>query len=363
MELHRLSDECDLRADGQFIALTLARAVTDPAAWISPAIGARAPALIYFMVREARHRNIDLNLDDLRRGLADPTTRGAVIRAVLYGRTLDNGAALVINELNASDAGSLEHLLIKNEADPVLLALLEHPLPETRAAAAIAFAVGVEHGPALPRASLEPWRRAFLDADAETVHGHSQWRLQQMLTFLATDDLDLCTEWFSRRLQAESNDWRPDCLDDVKSIMRDLPRAQRGELARVASQNLSARFLPYLIGQDPTLAARLLEDGVITPEDALSGLSGERDRGVEVLAPLLLEHGVSPIRIARTVCRSFSWTGAESSALRSDIQWFEELQQRKPALDEVCRAAIADLRQDFAHALEEERREAVRGWS
>ena len=184
-----------------------------------------------------------------------------------------------------------------------------------------------------------------------------------MLKFLATDDPDLCTQWFSRRLQAQSNDWRPDLSDDVESVMRGLPRTQRGELARVASQNLSARSLPYLIGQDPTLAARLLKDGAITPEDALSGLSGERDRGVEVLAPLLLEHGVSPIRIARKVCRSFSFTGAESNALRGDIEWFEELQQRKPALHEVCRAAIAELQQDFAQALEEERREAVRGWS
>jgi hypothetical protein len=67
--------------------------------------------------------------------------------------------------------------------------------------------------------------------------------------------------------------------------------------------------------------------------------------------------------MARTVCGSFSWTGDESDALRRDIQWFEELQQRKPALDEVCRAAIADLQQDLARALEEERREAVRGRS
>ena len=160
-EFQRLSDECDLRADGQFIALTLAGDVTDPAAWISPAIGATVPALVYFMVREARDRNMDLNLDDLRRGLADPVTRGAVIRAVLYGETLDDGTALVISELNASDAGSLEHLLIKNEADPVLLELLEHPVPETRAAAAIAFAVASSTGQLCLRRLWSPGEGRF----------------------------------------------------------------------------------------------------------------------------------------------------------------------------------------------------------
>jgi hypothetical protein len=185
-----------------------------------------------------------------------------------------------------------------------------------------------------------------------------------MLKSLATEDPDLCMAWLSRRLGGLSDAWRIERLHDLEETMRALPRDQRAQLARLASvsPNTLPRLLPYLIGQDSKLAAQLLADSTITPDDALSGLSGERDAGVEVLAPLLIDHGVNPHRIARLVCGRRSWAGAESDAVRRDIQWFEDLQARAPALDEVCRAAIADLEHELSHAIEDEKREAVRGW-
>jgi hypothetical protein len=363
-EMERISAECDLRADGQLVALQLANSVVDPASWIRAAVDGRLATLTYRMVWEARRRRLDIEVDDLRAGLVDSHTRGAIIAAVVDGETLDDVAALIIDQLEASDAAAFERLFAKNEADPVLLQLLGHPVAEIRAAAALAFAVGVGDGPALPDVSEELWRKAFLDADEETVHGLSAWRLQEMLKSLATEDPDLCMAWFSLRLGGLSEAWRRGRFHDLEGIMGGLPREQRAQLARLASvsPNTLRRFLPFLIGHDSELAAQLLADSTITPEDALSGLSGERDAGVEVLAPVLIGHGVNPHRIAHMVCGRRSWAGPESDAVRRDIQWFEDLEARAPALDEVCRAAIADLEHELSHAIEDEKREAVRGW-
>lgn len=365
VELEKLSSECGMNRDDYFTALELAKKLEDPSAWIAPALKAGAAGIAYRMMWETRYRGLSIELEVLRAGLDNPQTRGAVVAAVLDSGQLDEASNFVIAELNSSDSSGLDRLFAKDEADPVLLKLLEHPVLEIRASAAVAFAEGVEYGPSVPEPSRESWKQAFLSADVLTVDGHSVWRLQEILKFLATSDVGLCTEWFSRRLSSAPADWRKDPLNEIEHILRELPQPSREQLTKivVANPNLHwQNLLPNLIGHDPELADRLLGDKTLGPDEACEGLTGERDATVEALGPVLLKHGIPAQRIALKVTSSRSWMGEESDALKNDITWFDELGAREPSLKDMCQAAIQMLTGQLDRALAEEKRDSIRGW-
>ena len=236
---------------------------------------------------------------------------------------------------------------------------------EVRAAASLAFAVGVKHGPDLPNEWTDDWARAFLDADHTTIQGHSRWRLQEVLKALAKERPGLLADWFEQRLSMPRPAGSGARHSELEPIAGSLPSAERERLARLCASRVvkDKTMLRHLLGHDADLSAQLLEDGTLDAEDALETLSGERDQGVEILVPVLLAHGIAPKRIARTVCGSRSWEGKESDAIQKDIEWFTSLLERSPGLQPVCEAALADLANDLERALGEEVDEAIRGWN
>ncbi len=368
VELQRVSDEFDLRADGQFLAVELAKAVADPGQWVRSAIDQGSHQLTFRMIWELRNSGSSLDPDDLEAGLENPRTRGAVIGAVLDSAVLDDSAQFVIGRLGPTDALSLDRLFARDEADDVLLALLASPVAEVRAAACLAFGVDQDGiGPRLPEDCREAWSSALLDASPAAIRGHSHYRLREILDFVVEAWPDLGALWFEKRIheEAASTDWRRHHLDEFEDAMSKLPRQQRKELtiAVHAEPRTRWQYLPKLIGTDPDLADELLGAGVLSPDDALSGLSRERDHGAQLLSPVLLKHGVEPEQIARRINGGRSWMGPESAAVEKDIRWFQDLSVRVPELADVCRVALADLERELARVLEEERVEAVRGWA
>ena len=211
---------------------------------------------------------------------------------------------------------------------------------------------------------VSDWEQAFLEADSKTVHGHSQWRLQEMLKTMAVEQPKLCADWFERRLVDDDPGWRGSWLTDVERRSRPSTTPARASCPTEGASNpkRTRDLLPHLLGHDADLAARLLGDGTLDAASALDALSGERDGGVEILGPVLLAHGVPAARIARRVCGNRSWSGNESDAIRLDIEWFQELAVRTPTLQPVSAAALIDLTASLEMAVEEERREAIRGW-
>lgn len=68
------------------------------------------------------------------------------------------------------------------------------------------------------------------------------------------------------------------------------------------------------------------------------------------------------LAIAAAICRSRSWSGDESDAIREDMVWFTALRQESPEAFPVCDAALKALARELERALEEEHQEAIRGW-
>jgi hypothetical protein len=320
--------------DGGLVALRLAQLADNPADWIQYAAGVGSAVLLYQTIREARQRDLSLDRGIIESALHDPKLRGAVVGAVLDGSAIDPLAQLVISDLNAADVWQMERMFTKSEPDQILQVLLQHPVKDVRAAASLAFDVGVKHGTALPDGWVGNWEQAFLDADSKTVHGHLQWRLQEMLKTMAVDKPKLCADWFERRLLDDDPGWSGSGMRDVEHVVRGLPQPQRERLARLSASNPTRTrdLLPHLLGHDADLAARLLGDGTLDAASALDALSGQRDGGVEILVPVLLAHGVPAARIARRVCGSRAWRGNESDAMKADIQWLKSSQPVRPHL-------------------------------
>lgn len=368
VELVQLADEADLRADGQFLALELAKAVEDPRAWVADAVASESYSLTYRMIWEVRKAGLPIVLDDLERGLSNPQTRGAVIGATLEGQELDEPAQYVLRNLGETDGESLERLFARESADEVLLSLLEHPAVGVRVAAALAFSIDEGSlGPSVPDSHSAPWTKAFQDASLAQVRGHNRYRLREILEHLIVHDPELCAQWFAERMREEAKltGWRVDRLDDFENLIPLLPRQQRDYLVNISypDEAIRWRYLPELIGADPELADQLLAENRITPEDAISGLSGERDAGAKLLAPVLLRHGIVPERVAGKISGGRSFMGDESAAVMADIRWFEDLQAEQPELTEVSMIALDALNSELARVLEEEKVESVRGWS
>lgn len=368
MELVRTAEEANLRADSHFLALELAKAVDDAGQWVGEAIASDCYSLTYRMIWEVRNANLELESEDLRHGLSRSSIRSAVIGATLEGRVMDESARIVLSALTEEDAGALERLFARESADELLLSLLVHPVAGIRVASALAFGVTDDgSGPPVPDSHLAQWAQAFKDASLATVQGHNRYRLREILEHLTVHNPELCAEWFAERMREETllSGWRVDRLDDFENIIPSMPRAQRDYLLRSVYPDPATRwrYLPELIGADPELADRLLTDHTITPDDAISGLSGNRDAGAKLLAPVLLRHGVAPERVAIKINGGRSWMGDESAEVKSDIEWFETLRRESPELADMCSISLDMLNQELVRVMEEERIEAVRGWS
>lgn len=124
-----------------------------------------------------------------------------VIAAVVGVGERDELADIVVSALTADDAWQLDSLHVATEPNAVLGALLDHPVILIRAAAALAFDVGLGHGLPLPEDLRLQWESAFLDADDGTVRGQlERWRLKEILKALAVSQPSLCADWFEQRL-------------------------------------------------------------------------------------------------------------------------------------------------------------------
>ena len=363
LNLTTAADASGQEGGGEALAHRIATLADDPAAWIPYAAANRVPALLHHSLREARKRGIEVDGVVVERALADAALRSPTISAILEGTGMDSITELALGRLGPDDWWLLERLFTRSHADPVLRALLIHPIREVRAASSLAFGVGVRDGPSLPVDWTEDWRAAFLEASSKSVHRHLEYRLQEILKGLATEDPDLCGDWFERRIHENEPSWHGPWMRDVEEIARSLPASVRERLARQCAGRpyRTVELLPHLLGHDANLAAQLLNEGVLDPMSALGALSGRRDAGVEVLAPVLLDHGVPATHIARRVCADRSWEGDESRSINADIAWFRDLAERAPALRPVSDAAIAQLATDLDRALQEEHEDRRRG--
>ena len=336
----------------------------DPVAWIQPAIQYRSADILASALWGARHRGESVGITLVSAALHDAQLRSAVITACVESGGADELAIFVVADLKSSDSWQLDRLFATASADMVLLSLLQHPVADIRAAAALACDVGTGDGVPLPPDWWPAWEHAFLSASPTTVHGHQQWRLNEMLKALADSRPAVCADWYERRLREGERPIRTSVwMDGMETVPARLPQPERERLARVAATSGYPGYglLPALLSNDAELAARLLSDGVLDGYRALDVLTGRLDSGVEILGPVLLAHGVPPDQIARRISSQRSWEGEESNAIKSDIAWLEQMKVRTPTLCHVADIAISALQRDLQSALAEESERARHG--
>lgn len=350
---------------GEWFATLLSRHVSDPDAWLRLAVNREARALVAPMLTAARAVGADVG-DAVSDALESRSLRAFAVRAVVQETgELDSLATSVLEQLIVEDAVVLDGLWTSEAVTPMLRALLVHPLREIRAAAAVAFGEGVDHGPKLPPDVRAQWRAALLEATPYELPQHSRWRLEHILDHALQTDPELAADWFiasARKPFIERRFRRRDAA--LNNVLRNLPREHKRRIAEELDAETLGRsgYSSDLLGHDEQLVEQLLADQVVDTNLLLRSLSGYRDATIEALAPALVAAGVAPDSIADRALRTRETVGSVAASIRHDIQFFAELAERRPELQAVSDAASARLRPELAETEEKERMNRLQGW-
>ncbi|RNF94876.1 hypothetical protein EEJ42_38090 [Streptomyces botrytidirepellens] len=351
---------------GHLAALRMGKLMTDPAAWYQAATASDVvlllgPALTQWLTTAPG----TVPPSVLRPALEDASTRPAVLGAVLARSVVDATGELVISSMRAEDAAVLETLFC-HEADEVMHRLLNHPVPVIAASAAISFAVGTPHGPALPQEWQDLWSRAVEHLRIDDLPSHGQWQAGCVLAHLTEHDPDTFEAWFHQRLHEMSDrGWYTSPLPhDGDPYLARLPRPHRLRLAIrcIGLPCIGHSALIHLVGSDTELAEQLLDEHAVSPDKMVDALLGQRNAAVEQLGPLLLERGVGAQKIAASVAWYDSWWGDRSLIHADLLEYFRALADRVPALRAVAAAGRVQQKELLQRAEEQERAERIHGW-
>lgn len=352
--------------EGASFAGTLAEQVTNSGAWLEAGIRAIARPLIAPLITKARANGADI--DDLVMSAIEVSElRPEALRAITHETgELDDLAHTVIDGLTDHDVPLIGELWIHESVTPILRELLMHTHTAVRALAALAFGEGARgHGPALP-AELRPvWRTALVGAAADQLPQHSRWRLGEILKHAVTTDPEFCADWFIANAEISGLSSRARRLGkSFPAVLRSLPEDQKRRIITTldAETLIHSGYAGDVLGSDTKLASDLLAEGVVNGEVLLRSMSGYRDRTVVALAPALIAAQVAPHRIVAEALRRSEWTGDESNAILSDLEFFAKLREQQPELDEVSALATEKLDRNLKVALAKEKQDRRRGW-
>lgn len=351
---------------GVAVADKMAPLLTDPSTWYHAAAATGSHLLLRTALGQWLKTSPDtMSPEALTRALDDPRLRPSVIWTVLERGKADQTAEFVVAAMRNEDAWLLDSLFTQQDPNEVLHRLLVHPVPALAANAAVSFAVGQPHGPALPDQWRPAWREAVQHLRGEELAQHNQWRAGRLLEYLAEHDPDLFEAWCTERLDEmiERGFLVPLSPHGCEVHLARLPQAHRHRLAIrcVGRPRIGPSLLIQLIGPDRDLAEHLLRDGAVAPDDLLDALTEQRNETLELLGPLLLDHGVSPDHIAAEVAFCSSWWGPESARHQHLIDYFTSLETRVPALASVAAAGRAQQESLLREAESKEHAARVRG--
>lgn len=345
---------------------TLAEHVTNAGAWLEAAIRAIARPLVAPLMTKARADGADID-DLVMSAIEVPELRPEVLRAIMHeDGELDDLAHTVIDGLTDDDVPLIGDLWILESVTPILRELLIHTRTSVRALAAVTFAEGARgHGPALPEELRPAWRTALVGAAPDQLPQHLRWRLGEILKHAVTTDPELSADWFIAN--AETSGFSSRARRMVKSfpdVLRNLPQDQKRRIVTTLDVEtlIHTGYAGDVLGTDTKLASDLLAEGVVDGEVLLRSMSGYRDHTVVALAPALLAAQVAPQRIVAEALGRSSWTGDESNAILSDLEFFAKLRERQPELDEVCALAAEELGRQLEAARAREKQDRRRGW-
>lgn len=356
----------DGNREGGAFASVLAEHVANAGAWLEAAIKAIARPLVAPLITKARADGADID-NLVMSAIKVPELRPEALRAITHeDSALDDLAHTVIDGLTDDDVPLIGDLWIHESVTPILRELLIHTSASVRALAAVAFGEGTRgRGPEVPEDLRPVWRTALVGAAPDQLPQHSRWRLGEILKHALTTDPELCADWFIANEETTGFSSRARRL--VKSfpdVLRNLPQDQKRRIVTTldAERLIHSGYAGDVLGTDTKLASDLLADGVVDGEVLLRTMSGYRDHTVIALAPALKAAQVSPQRIVAAALGNSSWTGDESDAILSDLEFFAKLLEQQPELDEVCALASEVLGRQLEAARAKEKQERRLGW-
>ena len=369
VEFQRLVTEAaviDGNHEGGPFAGILAEHVNNPQAWLEAAISAVARPLVAPLITKARADGSDID-DLVMSAVGVPELRPEALRAITHeDGQLDDLARTILDGLTDDDVPLIGELCIHESVTPILRELLIHPRVSVRALAAVAFREGARgHGPALPEELRPAWRTALGGAIPDQLPHRSRWRLGEILKHAVTTDPELCADWFIANAEKSGFSSRARRLvQSFPDVLRNLPQDQKRRIVTTLDAGIliQSGYAGDVLGTDAKLASDLLAEGVVDGEVLLRSLSGYRDHTVGALAPALLAAQIAPQRIVDETLGNRSWSGNESNAILSDLDFFTKLSMRQPELVEVCTLAAEELVSQLEAARAKEKQDQRHGW-
>ena len=345
---------------------SLAKKVDDPQAWI-------AASLRHGLFPEAApfaDRLVLMQPPELRQlaeeCLGDAHARGPMLAALLSNPPDDGLLDLAVPQLTPGDYGWLDHLMTRHE----LSSEVQHKiLVDACAAARGAFAAVLVGRTDDPTESMsQDLRDSFLSAVEEIrpteLNRHIGYKLINLVEFLAARHPDTLETWIRRCLEDAPPDRSYEALGhDMWRTIHMLPGANKTNLLQsLPVPGIHRGFLlEHLVGPDVDWLEELLNDGEVTPEEAVHvrGIDGRIP--INQMATLLVPRGIDPSRIAGLAFAG-SWSGDESSRYQGLIEQFSTYADTDdPSVSSAGRSGVEIFTQARDEAEEQERLNRIRG--
>ena len=345
---------------------SLAEQVDDPQAWV-------AASLRHGLFPEAApfaDRLVLMQPPELRQlaeaCLGNASARWTMLAALLSDPPDDGLLDLAVSQLTPGDYGRLDHLMASRELrSDVQHKILANACPAARGAFAVVLAGETDD----PTESMsEDLRDSFLSAVEEIrpaeLNQNIGYELVDLVKFLAASHPDTLEKLIRRCLEDAAPGGLYEALGyDMWRTLHLLPRANKTNLLQSLPVPESHRgfLLQYLVGPDVDWLEELLNDGEVTPEEAVHARDLDGRIPIDQMAKLLVPRGIDPSTIAG-LAFSGSWSGEASSRYQGLIEQFSTYADTDdPSVSAVGEAGVEIFTQARNEAQERERLNRIRG--
>ncbi len=344
---------------------SLAKRIEDPIPWVQASLrGGLFPDAAPFLERliSLRPTGFETVIQDC---LDDESARGHTLTALLSNPPDEAQLSLAVSRLSTADFGLLDMLMLRGQLSPeVQIRILRDAADGARGAFAIALA-GRTDDPAesIGDELRDSFLAAVLEIRPEELNRHADHQLLAVLGFLAESYPETAEALVRRRLEEAGPGGLFNALGyDVWRALHVLPRANRTALLQAFPEPEIRWFLfEHLVGPDADWLEELLDQTVITPEEALGARGFHGRIPIDRMATLLVPRGVDPARIAG-LAFSGSWTGEESERYQRLIEQFEAFSESEDeSIAAVGQAGVEIFTQARDEAAERERQRRIRG--
>jgi hypothetical protein len=342
----------------------LAEQVVDPSAWVRQSLNQRLfPEAANFVSRAIATAQGSEQL--VSECIEDPRARLVSLHAVLVRPVDDCLTTLAVQTLRVDDFRLLETLMFKPQvSEDVQARILRDANPGARGAMAVAM-LGLKENPAesIPATLRADWLSAALEVDLGTISRFSSYDVVRFIQYLAEEAPSTAEELIRRQLRDRNGRSVLDRLGmDVWACLPALPTENKTKLLRdFQDPVIRWALIENLVGSDVDWLTQRLDDGEISPDEAVSIGNFQHHLPIDKLADALVPRGIGPERIA-FIAISGGWVGKESAHWQGQVDQFEGYSKSEnPSVAAVGKAGVEMFTRKRDQALDRERRQRVRG--